>query len=130
MSNNENYQIRLRGPWGYASPTGTPGSMKLPAPWAGDETQVSFSRKFNWIAELENNERVFIVFAGYTGTGEVSLNDRPLGPMTGTPAEFEITPLLQPGNMLKVDMSFDSCDPSAPRGLWGNVILEVRTSAR
>lgn len=119
--------IRLKGPWQFALPDGTEGTFKAPAAFAEPAESVVFSRRFNWVAALEPNERVFVVFTGFGGTGSVDLNGSGLGELDSPPGEFEITPLLQPGNELRVSMEFESVDDGQPRGLFGDVRLEVRT---
>ena len=122
------HTIRIRGPWTYRLQGGEEGSMKIPGAWDGDETQVTFVRGFNWLAELEPTESVWLVFRGYGGAGPVSINGTCIGELTSGPAEFELTAILKPRNEMQLSMSFDSCPKDAPRGLWGDVALEVRTS--
>ena len=121
------HQIRIRGPYLYRLPSGDEGSVKLPAAWGKPGENVVFSRRFNWLAELEPDERVYLVFDGYGGSGPVSVNGTALGDLTNSPAEFEVTQLLQPRNELEVSLSFQGLGDQ-PRGLWGNVMLEVRTA--
>jgi hypothetical protein len=124
---SEPHQIRIRGPYSYRLASGEQGSIKLPAAWEKPGENVVFSRRFNWLAELEPNERVYLVFDGYGGSGPVSVNGIVLGDLTSGPAEFEVTELLQPGNELEVSLSFHE-PADRPRGLWGHVMLEVRTA--
>ena len=121
------HQIRIRGPYSYQLPGGDAGSVKLPAAWEKPDEHVVFSRRFNWLAELEPDERVYLVFDGYGGSGPVSVNGRVLGDLASDPAEFEVTQLLQARNELEVSLSFQGLGDQ-PRGLWGNVMLEVRHS--
>ncbi|MFK7819327.1 MAG: hypothetical protein AB8G99_11465 [Planctomycetaceae bacterium] len=126
---SEPYRIRLRGPWQFVDSEGTEGTQKLPTQWLGPKTSVRLTRKFNWIAELEPSERVFVVFAGYGGVGSVTVNEQKLGSLPGGPAEFDISPLLQSGNLLEVALDFEALPEDTTCGLWGDVLLEVRTVA-
>ena len=83
-----------------------------------------FVRNFNWLAELQDNERVWLVFAGYGGSGTLKVGGTNLGALDGGQSEFEITTLLQPRNLMEVELEFG--DEEQPPGLWGDVRLEVR----
>ena len=123
---SEPHRIRIRGPWTFVAADGESGTVKLPAVWEHRTTDVRFSRKFNWLAELDESETVFLVFAGYGGKGEVSLHDNKLGDLTGEPVSFAITNLLQPSNPMEVSLSFTDLAEDTPAGLWGDVFIEVR----
>lgn len=146
----EHYRMRLRGPWQYrwlrregsepqdAGPAAGgehpwEGRVKLPADWRElfGETAgaVRFRRVFHRPTNLDDYERVYVVFDGVGGEATVRLNDRELGrigPQADT-AEFHITELLRPSNELMVDTAFDpGASEAAPGGLWKTVALEVR----
>lgn len=122
------HQIRIRGPWTFRLENGDQGSMKIPGPWERDESQVTFVRGFNWLARLEPAESVWLIFQGYAGCGPVSVNGTQIGELTDGPAAFELTSLLQPRNELRISMNFEAVPEQSPRGLWGDVALEVRTA--
>lgn len=122
------HRIRIRGPWQYQLEDGSEGSMKIPGLWQGEATAVRFLRRFNWLAELEPQERVLLVFTGYGGTGLLEVNGTKLGELSGGPAEFDVTNLLQPRNDIALSLSMHAVEP--PRGLWGDVVLEVRVVDR
>ncbi len=96
----------------------------MPAAWNGPDGVVIFKRRFNWVAALEPNERVVLVFTGYSGTGPVSLNESPLGELAESPTEFDITERLKPGNELLVELTIGGEGETA--GLYDYVLLEVR----
>lgn len=121
------HKIRIRGPWGYSLPDGTTGVVKLPAPLNDACESARFSRFFNWLAELDPDERVVLVFTAYGGTGSVWLNGAVLGDLSGDRAEFEVGTRLLPRNEIETQLDFSELAPEAPRGLWGDVCLEVRS---
>ncbi len=121
------HRIRIRGPWKYRLPSGQTGTTTLPAKWEGRAPELTLSRHFNWPAKLEPNERVFLVFAGYGGHGAVDVNESEVGRLDGHSSSFDITRLLRPGNELQIRLSFATLGQDEPRGLWGDVLLEVRT---
>lgn len=123
---SEPHIIRLKGPWQFVQLDGTEGTFKAPAAFAEPGDSATFSRRFNWVAALEPGEAVFVVFTNFGGRGSVSLNGTRLGVLNKPPGEFDITRRLEPGNQLQVAMEFDSVDSDQPRGLFGDVRLEVR----
>lgn len=126
----EPYRIRIRGPWQYELENGESGTVRVPGPWQMDRPSAQLRRHFNWLAQLTEFERVFIVFTGCGGTGRVCVNDTELGYLEPTSTTFEITDRLLPRNLLTIEMSFESLAPGQPRGLWGDVLLEIRTEQR
>src|SRR5439155_7363836 len=89
--------------------------------------QVRFLRRFGIPRRIDPHERVWLTFAGVEGSADVSVNGRFLGRQSksGEPFEFEITPLLQERNQLLVEVESITADG----GLWGEVALEVRSTA-
>jgi hypothetical protein len=85
---------------------------------------VRFLRRFGYPGRIDDFERVWLSFAGLDGRATVVLNDQQLGVVEG-PAEFDITKLLQPRNLLRVDVE----SPEPTGDLWGEVALEVRATA-
>ncbi len=146
----EPHRMHLRGPWEYewlsdddatdALLNAAPGESAsrrdrhhLPADWqslfADRAGTVRFLRRFHCPTNLESHERVFIVFDGIRGSGQVGLNGDILGAIDlDTPqAEFDVTSQLKPANELTVELSFDPAkDTDQPGGLWKPVALEIR----
>jgi hypothetical protein len=131
------HPIRLRGPWQVEPLLAFESNVPLPAPCRmrmpgrlGDTPlhsfrgRVRFGRAFGYPGRLDEQERVWLTFAGVEGQGMATLNNHLLGDLTAT-GEFEVTRLLQRRNILTVDI--DCTEPSA--GLWGEVALEVRMTA-
>lgn len=131
--------MHLKGPWefewvsGPAEKAGSTGRVTMPADWRsmfGDASgTVRFRRRFHRPTNLEEHERVFIVFDGLGGTASVAVNGQQLGTVHSPQhsAEFEITRRLEPSNILTVEVEFDAAVRRDDRGgLWGPVALEVR----
>jgi hypothetical protein len=135
------YRIRLRGPWDYeplqrsgeaALPPPPAGRMTLPCRWrdgglAGFAGRVRFIRRFGQPRQIDPHEHVWIIFAAAEGIAEVRLNHQFLGRYEpgAEQGEFEITALLQPRNVLTVDVE----SQTDQGGLWGEVALEIRCAA-
>jgi hypothetical protein len=143
------HRIRLRGPWTCeplfhlaAAPDGgwqrsladlpPPFRMTMPGRWSaaglGDfRGSVRCIRPFGYPGRIDSFERVWLTFAGGQGRATVTLNEQILGTFEGdtSPAEFAITDLLRPRNLLSVDVE----SPEPAGGLWGEVALEVRATA-
>jgi Glycosyl hydrolases family 2, sugar binding domain len=143
------HRIRLRGPWEYqplarrvlqadgsvefTTDNLPPASrINMPARWreAGLDDfagRVRFLRRFGLPRQLDDYERVWLTFAGVTGSAQVSLNGSAVGsqPRDEEPFEFEITSLLEERNRLVVEV--ESATPDG--GLWGEVALEIRCAA-
>jgi beta-galactosidase/beta-glucuronidase len=153
------HRIELRGPWEYERLVNLPplpseegtkedaaasnrpaprNRLTMPISWrpafGPHAGSVRFSRRFQWPAVLDENERVILVFDGIGGTGRVQLNDEPLGmfDLLHSSLEYDITARLRSTNLLEIDLAFDPAEsPQSPGGLWGPVALEVReTSGR
>jgi beta-galactosidase/beta-glucuronidase len=139
------HRIRLRGPWeceplarigiaagGQKEITTTdlpaPRKMTIPCRWhegglkdfAG---RVRFRRNFGYPGRIDENERVWLTFAGIEGAAEVWLNGKFLGRQEDAqrPFEFEITRLLRDRNDLCVEV-----EGPETGGISGEVALEIR----
>jgi hypothetical protein len=87
------HTIRLRGRWEIE-------------PLEGG--QVCCTRRFHRPTGLDVNSRVWLVIGDAVGQAEVTLNGRLLGRIEGhqaTPARFDITADLQPGNVLAISLA-------------------------
>jgi hypothetical protein len=84
---------------------------------------MRFRRRFGWTARLEAHERVWLTFAGTSGTAEVWLNGQRLGPheRASEPFEFEVARLLRARNELVLEVESES--------VRGEVAVEVRCTA-
>jgi hypothetical protein len=132
------HRIRLRGPWeceplahAGGGPLPPPCRMTMPCRW-GDAGLPDFAgrvrsrRRFGYPGRIDRYERVWLTFAGVSGTADVSLNGEALGRHEGPdPFEFEVTLLLGARNELTVEVDASGDDG----GLWGEVALEVRCAA-
>jgi hypothetical protein len=145
------HRIRLRGPWvceplarvaGAANvPLPSPFRTTLPCRWrdaglSGFAGRVRFRRHFGYPGRIDVYERVWLTFAGATGSVEIQLNEHALPSLPSSPsfpnsvwergaAEFDVTSLLRTRNELVVDVE----SPNDAGGLWGEVALEVRCTA-
>lgn len=106
----------------------TPRRMTMPCRWSEGglndfNGRVRFRRHFGYPGRIDENERVWLTFAGADATAEIWLNDQFLGRQEGVrPVEFEITKLLGNRNELQVEVEGDA----ATGGLWGEVAMEIR----
>jgi hypothetical protein len=100
--------------------------------------RVRLRRRFHWPARLMPRERVWLVFEVVTGAAVVRLNEEVLGEFAtaDTPRDFDVTEVLEPTNVLLVDVTYPAIGPSGEQdaapsgavgGLTGEVRLEVRT---
>ncbi len=142
------HRIRLRGPWECEpvaalepGPQGqfeisdmtVPGTFRVTMPCRWHEAglkdfqgQVRFRRRFGYPGQIDEDERVWLTFAGWTGTATIELNgELLLEEHDEGPCEFDVTSLLRPSNELIVEL--ESTSPNA--GVWGEVALEIRTTA-
>jgi hypothetical protein len=140
------HRIRLRGPWvceAVAHTTGAEGGpaagtlpassrMNVPNRWRDGELRsfvgvVRCTRKFGFPGRIDPQERVWLTLSGLTGQTEVWFNGEKLGECgpTEMPAEFEITPRLQPRNELQLIFSA----AADTHDLWEEVALEIRSTA-
>ena len=132
------HRIRLRGPWECEpllrldnAEQLLPPSYRMPMPcrWsegglAGFIGRVRFRRSFGYPGRIDSHERVWLTFAGISGTAEVRLNNQSLGRIDSA-SEFEVTPLLRTRNAMTVELDITA----EQEGLWGEVALEVRCTA-
>jgi beta-galactosidase/beta-glucuronidase len=139
------HRIRLRGPWeceplarfliggdGRKEEITTnlpaPRKMTMPCRWSEGglndfSGRVRFRRHFGYPGRIDNNERVWLTFAGFDATAHIWLNDQFLGRQEGDrPFEFEVTKLLAVRNDLRVEVEGEA----ETGGLWGEVALEIR----
>jgi hypothetical protein len=101
------HRIRLRGPW-RSEPLGS-GARR--------------SRRFGYPGRIDDDERVWLTFAGAAGRVAVSLNGQALGTHQGVADfEHEVTALLAARN--EVVMEVADGDAS-----WAEVAMEVRRTA-
>jgi hypothetical protein len=143
------HRIRLRGPWTceplfrlVPAPDGSwqrstenlpPGfRLRMPGHWSdaglGEfRGGVRCVRPFGYPGKIDDDERVWLTFAEVDGSADVTLNEQLLGTIYGSqvPAEFEVTKLLRPRNVLSVDITASEPDG----GLGGEVAMEVRATA-
>jgi hypothetical protein len=136
------HRIRLRGPWEFEPLTQISGGGDQPLPrairirlpcrlrdagLAGFTGRVWFRRRFGYPGRIDDYERVWLTFAGVTGSVEIRLNDHLLGRFEELckPAEFDVTSLLGTRNELVVEVESSNDEG----GLWGEVALEVRCTA-
>ncbi len=127
------HRIRLRGPWQIAgSPAAEATTAQLPAAWQslfGDEGgRVRFARRFNRPTNLEERNRVELVFAGIGGMAKIAINGTVLAEGASAPPElrFCVTELLRPGNEIVVDVEFDPTTAgNQPGGVFGTVSIEI-----
>jgi hypothetical protein len=128
------HRIRLRGPWDYEPVSGpdalpAPGRMTMPCRWKdgglpGFAGTVRFRRHFGYPGRIDDFERVWLTFAGLTGTAHIRLNGQHLGVLTDKAGEFDFTSLLQKRNILEVEIHGPE-----DGGLWGEVALEIRCTS-
>lgn len=153
------HRMHLKGPWEYevlsqssaleatggsaAAPTApashsdvpATGTVRMPSTWEQSfgafRGSVRFQRRFHAPTNLDENERVFVVFDGIGGAAHVVMNDHLLGeiPNPQSTAEFEVTALLQKNNRLQIEIRYEGtgCENSPHGGLWGPVALEIRS---
>ena len=145
------HRIHLKGPWGdewiggsvvcagsgqgnQDVPLEATGKIHLPATWRSAFGAVSgtvrLRRRFGCPTNLDETEQVFLVFNGVGGSARFAVNDVDLGAVENPeqPARFEVTQLLQPNNILIVEIQFDATESGEnPGGLWGPVAIEIRS---
>lgn len=141
------YKINLKGPWQYQwlEPLFenveliSEGTARMPASWESifrnARGSVRFSRSFHRPTNLERHEHVFLVFEGVGGFRELSFNENDITTksMELSPAkrEVEITDLLRPFNKIEIVIEWKGSNRENEQGgLWGPVLLEIRTSER
>lgn len=143
------HRIRLRGPWECEPlarlvrlPDGSihvetanlpaPRRMTMPRRWQEGGLEhfagrVRFRRHFGYPGTIDADERVWLLFEGFEGIAQITLNGNYLGEHDGGsgPCDYDVTQLLTQGNDL--DLVIES--PAESGGLWGDVALEIRATA-
>jgi len=106
--------IRLHGPWQVGNPLGDtwsgtltiPGTLPVP-----EEQGISLLRRFQWVADLHEHEKVSLLLEGIIPSTLVSLNGESLGSTRDAwdIHRFEVTEKLKPRNelVLRFDPGFD-----------------------
>jgi hypothetical protein len=151
------HRIRLRGPWKLEwldstaedrtiihagerdsssgkEESGATQAVHLPTKWSAifsrQSGRVRLTRRFHKPTNLGPDEVVAIVFAALPFQATVSLNGRALIAATRTRerSRFEVTPLLQAGNELVIEMEIDRATVPEPSADWGDVALEISRS--
>jgi beta-galactosidase/beta-glucuronidase len=128
------HRIRLIGPWEYewlgdAAVNAPSGQVRMPRDWRelfGDAYGTArFVRRFGRPTNLDENERVRLVFDGIGGAAVVQLNGVELGRvnLANRRAAFDITRRLHARNELAVTLTVDT--PLVDAGLWGVVALDI-----
>lgn len=134
------HRIRLKGPWDYEWLQGAPindapasGRIHMPSDWqeafGNASGVVKFTRHFQRPTNLDVDERVFLVFEGIGGAGEISLNGERLTRSTESVWEsaVDVTAQLQLRNQIVACLDFDpQGTPDIPGGLWKSVVIEIR----
>jgi len=138
------HRIRLRGPWEceplarlVTTPDGrnetvttdlpVPCRMTMPCRWSEGGLKnfagrVRFRRHFGYPGRIDENERVWLTFAGIEGTAETWLNHQFLGRNEAQqPIEFEITGVLGKRNELVIEV-----EGQETGGVYGEVAMEIR----
>jgi hypothetical protein len=103
--------------------------MTMPCRWSagglpGFSGRVRFRRHFGYPGRIDDFERIWLTFAGVSGTADVRLNGQFLGRLPEGPAEYDVTSLLQNRNVLEVEIEGDEHS-----GLWEETALEIRCAA-
>ena len=95
-------------------------TIRLRHPWQCqlDGNSTVWTRKFNWLAELEAGEVVQLVVEPMTAETTLALNDVALA--KETTGRFDITPLIAKSNRLVITT------PSAPSDDSGQCPFEVQ----
>jgi beta-galactosidase/beta-glucuronidase len=142
------HRIRLRGPWeceplarfvigmdGRKEEITTdlppPRHMTMPCRWSEGglsdfSGRVRFRRHFGYPGRIDDNERVWLTFAGVENKAEIWLNGQFLGRQEGArPSDFEVTKLLGIRNELRVEVESEA----ETGGLWGEVAMEIRPAS-
>jgi beta-galactosidase/beta-glucuronidase len=140
------HRIRLRGPW-ECEPlaqfviradgrkeiltTNLPARrrMTMPCRWSEGGLEdfagrIRFRRHFGYPGRIDENEQVWLTFAGVEGTSEIWLNGQFLSRHEGhvNSFEFDVTKVLQDRNDLRVEVESDT----TAGGLYGEVAMEIR----
>lgn len=139
------HRIALKGPWRNqwiddASPNlaarayETLDRVQMPTSWQaafGERAgRVRFLRRLHAPTGIEAGDRVVLCFSGVGGSASFQLNERVLGGAAHCTeaVSFDITPLLEPSNMLEVVIDFDPRSDTRDGGLWGTVFVEIHSA--
>jgi beta-galactosidase/beta-glucuronidase len=104
--------------------------MTMPARWCEGGLKdfagrARFRRHFGYPGRLDENECVWLTFAGVEGTSEIWLNGQFLGRRHESDSqsfEFDVTNLLKDRNDLSVEIE----SSAATGGMYGEVAMEIR----
>jgi hypothetical protein len=150
--------LNLNGPWQFRFDAADAGlkdkwfdgsvqflqSILVPFPWGSPLSQVKDEAQIAWYSrtlrapETWTGQRIFMVIGACDWETQAWLDGKPLGTHRGgyTPFEFELTPLLKPGQDHRLVLRVD--DKNRPfklegkqgygnaRGIWQTVYLEAR----
>ena len=145
------HRIHLKGPWDYEWLDGPyPAEHADKAPSEEDDSvllpnsrvrlpssvqqafgavtgTLQLSRRFHKPTNLDEDERVRLVFDGIRGTVVACINGQELGRLENPPdpVSFDITGQLQLSNLLRVELRIGESDLASPTGLTGPVALEI-----
>jgi hypothetical protein len=106
------HRIRLRGPWEREDAGG----------------RARYLRRFNTPTGLDPHEQVWLVVNCDQHPGTVAVNDRSLGPISPSPAEFDITADLAHHNRLLLDIEADQVIGLPLNSAPGEIHLEIRST--
>lgn len=128
--------IRLHGPWqvgdsGTDAWSGTvtiPGVVSIP-----DEQRISLLRRFQWVARLQEHEKISLLLEGIAPAAEVVLNGEQIGSTSGTwdVHRFDVTGKLKPRNdlILLFDAGFEQAGIRREAALSVESAFAIVTSA-
>jgi hypothetical protein len=135
------HSMRLRGPWEYVwlSPNlgedslGCPlsGTVKIPVTWeecfGKTPGTVLWSRRFQQPTNVEPTERVMIAAPTLAGVQAVRINDAslPLDDQPESGFRFDITEVIQPTNLLQIEMICKSESEASERGMTEPAVIEI-----
>ena len=131
------HRIHLKGPWPYelrgSDTAQATGVVTMPAAWDSvfgvDTGTAVFRRRFHEPTNLDDDERVWLVFDAVGGQGAVNLNAVVVGHLvTSTqPQRLDVTDKLLPFNELVVELAYDARADGEPGGLHAPVAIEIES---
>ncbi|MFQ5733312.1 MAG: hypothetical protein ACE5KM_15330 [Planctomycetaceae bacterium] len=129
------HRMHLKGPWDYEFLTadGETGTVTMPADWqelfGAVPGRAIFRRRFHEPTNLDDDERVWIVFDGVAGRGRVTVNGAMLGDVASSPGpqRFDMTAHLLPFSELLVELEYDPKTDGQPGGLHHPVAIEIES---
>lgn len=110
------HTIRLRGPWNYelrGEHGAQSGSISMPCVLPAAEGQTfSFTRGFNWLAKIDDDEAVHLYARGAVGRCQFLLNGQAIGEHQGVwgTARWDVTSLLRGRNNLTIESQSPTVD--------------------